>query len=500
MIILDANQIRAADQFTIENEPIPSIDLMERASARCVEWIVGHYDKSNSFHVVSGMGNNGGDGLVIARLLLSSGYTCRISIFKYTQTGSKDFEENLKRLKQKQANIQELENGEELDLKPNEIIVDAIFGSGLTRPIENWLASQVNSINKINEEIVSVDMPSGLYMVDNFGNNGAIVKADYTLTFETPKLSFLFPDTGTYSGKWIILDIGLNKEFLAKQESRYHYLMEEDFEPVLVQRKKFDHKGNYGHALIIAGSKGKIGAAILASRACLKAGVGLLTGYVPECGYTSFQSKVSEAMCITSEDENEILGLPSLSPYSACAFGPGIGASPVSSQALKMLIQESNNPLVIDADGLNILANNKTWLQYLPPHSILTPHPGEFKRLVGEYESDMDRIDALSAFSEKYRCIVVLKGAYSAIAVPDGQVFFNSTGNPGMATAGSGDVLTGIITSFLAQGYHPVHAACLGVYYHGKAGDIAAEKQGEQSMIAGDIVNELGESLKVLRS
>jgi len=333
-------------------------------------------------------------------------------------------------------------------------------------------------------------------MVNNFNNKGEIIRATITLTFETPKLSFLLPKFGEYAGEWHVLDIGLDKDFILKQNSKFHYLTQLDFDPILKAREKFDHKGDFGHALLFAGSKGKIGASVLASQACLRAGVGLLTAYLPKCGYTSFQTAVSEAMCITSESEDELAGLPNIEKYSACAFGPGVGTSNATAQTLKLLIQESNLPLVIDADGLNILSENRTWLNFLPEGSILTPHPGEFKKLVGNFESDLERVEELSKFAQKYKIVVLLKGAHTAIAAPDGMVFFNSTGNPGMATAGSGDVLTGIITALLAQGYHPVHAACMGVFYHGVAGDLAAEEKGEVGMVAGDIVNALGQCFK----
>ena len=494
MIILDAFQNRKADQYTIENEPIKSIDLMERASLQCFKWLINQFDKKTVFHVICGIGNNGGDGLVISRLLIEAGYYCKTTILNFSDKSSEEFKTNKLRLTKMDASITELIEKKDLILNEKEIVIDAIFGSGLSQSIDGWLGKQIEIINTSNNTSVSIDMPSGLFMVDNFENKGAIVKSTFTLTFETPKLSFLLPEYGVFSGNWEVLDIGLNKEFISKQKSKFHYLTQLDFDPILKSREKFDHKGNYGHALIFAGSKGKIGAAILASQACLHTGVGLLTSYIPECGYTSFQTEVKEAMCLTSESENEISGFPNIEKYSAFAFGPGIGKSNSAAQTLKLLIQESNRPLVIDADGLNILSENKTWLNYLPADSILTPHLGEFKRLVGEFRSDLERIDALSVFAVKYKIIVLLKGAHTAIAVPDGMVFFNSTGNPGMATAGSGDVLTGMITAFLAQGHHPIHAACMAVFYHGVAGDIAAANKSEQSMVAGDIVEGLSEA------
>ncbi|MGB0404040.1 MAG: NAD(P)H-hydrate dehydratase [Salibacteraceae bacterium] len=490
MKILNANQIRQWDAFTIKNEPISSLDLMERASSKCVNWLVRNFDPSYRFHVVSGMGNNGGDGLAIARLLIDKGYDCQVSIIKYKENGSEDFEVNLNKILDFGGRLNFVEDGK-INLTSNEIVIDTLFGTGLNKPLVGQFADIIEKINQTATLIVSIDIPSGMFVEDNSENEGVIIKAQFTLTFQAPKLAFLLPQTGNYVGAFEVLDIGLSDDFLPSVDSNYHFVTDVDIAHYNVPRDKFNHKGNFGHALLIAGEKGKIGAAVLASKACLRSGVGLLTSFVPEVGCNIMQTSIPEAMCLTADSENTIPGIPDISNYSAVGIGPGIGTSNSAQGSLKLLIQESKRPLVIDADGLNILADNKTWLSFLAAGSILTPHLGEFKRLVGDFKSDIERVKGLSEFSIKHKVIVVLKGAHSMIASPDGQVYFNSTGNPGMATAGSGDVLTGIITSLLAQGYNPLIAACMGVYYHGLAGDMAAGNLGEASLLSGDIIDYL---------
>lgn len=490
MKLLSAEQIRQWDAFTIENEPIDSIDLMERAANECVKWFVENFDKAYKFHVIAGMGNNGGDGLAIARILLQQGFECQVSVVKYKSTGSKDFQNNLNRLIESDVKVNMIENGL-VDLFSDEIVIDAIFGTGLNKPLKGRFSDLIEEINSKASLIVSIDVPSGLFVVDNSNNTGAIIKAQFTLTFQVPKLSFLLPSAGNFTGSFEVLDIGLSLEYLTSLKPNYHFITDSDIDVYNIPRDKFNHKGNFGHASIIAGEKGKMGAAVLAVKACLRSGVGLATAFVPEIGYSILQTSLPEAMCLTTNSEDTISGIPDLTYYSAVGIGPGIGTSNSAQGSLKLLVQESKRPIVIDADALNILSDNKTWLSFLPAGSILTPHPGEFRRLVGDFKSDLERIEGLSSFSKKYKVIVVLKGAHTSIASPDGEVYFNSTGNPGMATAGSGDVLTGIITSFLAQGYNPLIAACMGVYYHGLAGDIAANNLGEASLMATDIIDYL---------
>ena len=491
MKILTAKQSREADAYTIAHEPISSLELMERAAAKCFEWLIKQYSLEKEFAVFCGVGNNGGDGLVVARLLKQAGYKVAVWVVEFSKKHSPDFQVNLKRLKKEKVDLHTLTTSNyKFQIPTDAVVVDAIFGSGLTRTVEGFVADIIHRTS--DHEVVAIDLPSGLFAEDNSTNiKNNIIQAKYTLTFQQPKLAMLFPENNNYVGEWVVLPIGLNQEFIDQQSTPYRLITKEDIEKLLQTRSKFSHKGNYGHALIIAGSKGKIGAAVLASRACLRTGVGLLTTHVPTIGYAVLQTVVPEAMCSTSDHTDYIADLPDLSPFTVVGVGPGIGIDKQTANTLKLLIQNAKTPLVMDADALNILSENKTWLAFLPSQSILTPHPKEFERLVGKWSGDEERLEKQIAFSIKNKVIVVLKGAHTSVSTPAGEVYFNSTGNAGMATGGSGDVLTGVITSFLAQGYTPLESAVAGVYIHGLAGDVAKENYTEQGMIASDITEAL---------
>ena len=504
MKILNSEQLRAADAYTITHEPIQSIELMERAAGVCVRWITGYFHNDTFFKVVCGMGNNGGDGLAIARLLHDKGYGVEVYILPFFSRSSHDFNVNLKRLDAiKNISVKEIKDANEISVtdiqnKPV-VIIDAILGSGLSKPIEGKLAEAVQRINSLKCPVVSIDMPSGLMMEDNAkANRKDIINATFTLTFETPKLAFFFADNAKQVGEFFILDIGVGKKFLAEQKSSKYFLTQDMVTPILKPRPRFSHKGTFGHALLIAGGFGKMGAAILAAKSCLRAGVGLLTMHIPGCGYYILQTAVPEAMVQVDEQEKEFSGIKDIEKFNAIGIGPGIGQSDNAAKGLKLLIQNTKLPLVLDADALNILSENITWLSFLPKGSILTPHPGEFARLVGKIADGYQLYLTQIEFARKHSIYLVLKGAYTSIATPEGEVYFNSTGNPGMATAGSGDTLTGIITGLLAQGYTPKESALMGVYLHGLAGDIAANEIGQEALIAEDITNCLGKAFKHL--
>ncbi len=489
MKILSADQIRALDAFTIQNEPISSIDLMERASATFVNWFIGRFKPDRAVYIFGGPGNNGGDGLAVARLLTHVQYSVNVFIFS-SERYSKDFDINLKRL-EKLVTISKINSKEDIPSLPaGGIVVDAIFGSGLSRPVGGLYADVIKSINDSTTTKVAIDIASGLFCDAN-NQDPVKIKVDYTFTFQLPKLSFLLPQNEDYTGFWVIGDIGLHKSFIESQSSEFSYVDEEEVYSVLKPRKKFSHKGNYGKALIMAGSFGMMGAAVLSGKACYRAGAGLVKFHSPKCGVQILQSSLPEAILSADPEENFISKLPDISGFNAVAAGPGWYEGPESADLLSQLFENKNINLVLDAGALNVLSKNKELLSLLPENTILTPHPGEFKRLVGAFSNDYARLDGLRKFSEKYKCIVVLKGANTMVALPDGNVSFNSTGNPGMATAGSGDVLTGIIVSLLAQGYNPAIAAKLGVYIHGYAGDYAASKSGTASIIAEDIIDGL---------
>jgi ADP-dependent NAD(P)H-hydrate dehydratase / NAD(P)H-hydrate epimerase len=501
MKILTSAQIRQADAYTIKNEPVSSVDLMERAALKCFEWISTKIDKTRKIQVICGLGNNGGDGFVIARLLNKSGYDVNVCILKHSEKSSDDFKINYERLK-KLKNITVAESGsasEFPEISNNEVVIDAIFGSGLTKPVDGFLADAVHSINKSGAFVISIDLPSGLFSEDNSGNNKKnIVNADVTLTFQVPKLAFLFPENYEFVGQLILLDIGLDKNFIEGLSSPYYFITDNEIESLIRPRGKFAHKGNFGHAVLFSGSFGKMGAAVLGAKACLRSGAGLLTVHVPKCGYEIIQTAVSEAMCSVDKEKEYLSSLPDTAKYNAVAIGPGIGLNEETQKMMKLLIQNSGVPIIFDADAINILAENKTWLSFLPKGSILTPHPGEFERLAGKQSGSMNRMEMQKEFSIKFGIYIIYKGAHTCISTPDGRFFFNSTGNPGMATGGSGDVLTGILLGLKACGYSSFETCLIGTYIHGFAGDIAAKEKGEASLIAGDIVEKIPEAFKSL--
>jgi NAD(P)H-hydrate epimerase len=385
-------------------------------------------------------------------------------------------------------------------ISSDDIIIDAIFGSGLGRPVTGLTRDVINEINRSDALKVSVDVPSGLFCENNAGNdNESIIKADFTLTFQFPKLSFLFPENMKYVGIWKVLPIGLHESAITNTHTPFRLLSGEDILPLLKTRNKFDHKGVFGHGLLISGSYGKIGAAVLGARAALRTGIGLITVHLPSCGNDIMQSSVTEAMVQPDENEKVVSSIPGTDGYSSVGAGPGIGTGSETQAALKTLLHVCRRPMVLDADALNILSMNKEWLELLHPGTILTPHPKEFERLAGKATDSYDRLQKQREFSGRYKCIVILKGAHSSVSFPDGSVYFNNTGNPGMATAGSGDVLTGMVLSLLSQGYSSENAAMIGVYLHGLAGDIAAGESSFESLTASDIINCIGQAFNRIR-
>lgn len=497
------DQIKEIDEYTIQNEPVASYDLMERASGKLFDWFINHFDRSATVHVFIGPGNNGGDGLALARMLIDDRYNVEIYYIRFTDKTSADWEINCDRLENgSKVYIHSVTNSEQFPLiSKGDIIVDAIFGSGLSRPVEGLPCEIVMQINKTDSTVISIDIPSGLFGEDNSKNSDdCIIEADYTLSFQFPKLSFMFPENARYVGDWSILPIGLSKNAIRITSSPYLFIDQNEVAPLIRKRNKFDHKGIFGHGLFIAGSFGKMGAAVLGAYAALRTGIGLLSCHIPNCGIQILQCSLPEAMVIADKSEEYVSHIGETFSYSAVGIGPGLGTKSCSLRALHNLISECKKPMVIDADALNMLALNKSWLSHLPKDVVLTPHPKEFERLAGKSYNSFNRLTKQIQFSKEYGCVVVLKGANTCITTPDGRIMFNSTGNPGMATGGSGDVLTGIILSLLAQGYSPEDSAILGVYIHGMAGDIAAEESCCESIIASDIINCIGKAFIKIRT
>lgn len=493
MKILDVNQLRKLDTYTIEHEPIKSADLMERAARAFVERFISLLPTPKTVLVCCGTGNNGGDGLAVARLLSEKGYDTEVVIAGDPEKSSPDFAANLQKLP-----IPYTLFG--ADLPPAEVIIDALFGSGLSRPVAGLHAEVVERINGAEAVKVAVDIPSGLF-ADKVSGGQHIVRADFTITFQLPKLAFMLPQSDPFVGEWELADIGLSPRFISGAATDHYWTDRELVRSLIKRPGRFDHKGTNGHGLLIAGSFGKMGAAVLAGRAAVRSGLGLLTMQIPKSGNTIVQCSVPEAMTVPDLCKNIVSQYCWQKKYNALGIGPGIGTAPPTVKMVTKWLKQAPAPMVIDADALNAIAQNRTLLALIPEGSILTPHPKEFERLLGTpWADDFDRLKKQKAFASQYRNVVVLKGAHTAVALPDGRVYFNATGNPGMAKGGSGDVLTGILLSLLAQGYGSREAALLGVWLHGFAGDLAAGTKGQIAMSASDIIDYISEGYRRVSS
>ncbi|MDR3056630.1 MAG: NAD(P)H-hydrate dehydratase [Prevotella sp.] len=482
MKILTGNQIKEADLYTIEHEPIKSVDLMERASNVIAEWIYSNINKHTPLLFLIGKGNNGGDGLAVARILYYAGYDCSVLLPFEKEALSRECRKNLERLPI------EIGKKDTKDIKSNTIIIDALLGTGVEGNIKEPLSSIIEEINLLPNKVISIDLPSG--MKSEFGNiDQKIIKAGITLTLEFPKLAMLLPEAGEYCGDIKILPIGLDKEFINNAPSTYHYITNEFIENIKLRREKFSHKGTYGHALLICGSRGMVGAAVLATGAALRSGCGLVTTHIPEEERLAIQ--VNHPSAMLSLDESPYFStLPTnISKYTSIGIGSGLGQNHETTSTFKQLLNSIYRPIVIDADALNILSDNYNLRQHIPAGSILTPHPGELKRLIGEWPDEEIKIEHVRKLASNLQSIIIVKGAHTMICLPDGNCYFNSSGNSGMAKGGSGDILTGYITGLLARGYDSIHAAILGVHRHGLAGNEAAEKYSVESMNSKDIID-----------
>ena len=499
MKILTAEQIREVDALTIEQLPISSLGLMEQAASAFVAWFIDRYSPKSRVVVVCGTGNNGGDGLAISRLLLEKNYEVEVFVIRSSGGASDDFIKNEERLSNLLTIQTITESSSVKDLSNSDIIIDAIFGSGLSRPVEGLYANVIEAINASKALVVAVDIASGL-LASRPVKEGAIIRPDHTVSFQIPKLAFFMPENEYYTGSWHMVDIGLAKAAIADQSTEWFMIDQEMIKPLIKRRNKYAHKGTHGKGLIMAGSYGKMGAALLSARAALRAGIGLLTMYIPRCGYDIMQGHVPEAMVISDEGDHYLTSYAEVSGYGALGIGPGIGREKETMYGIMQAIQNFDKPVVVDADGLNIISDHREILELLPEYSILTPHPKEFERLVGAWDNDYVRLEKQVQFSKENKVIVVLKGAHTSITMPEGIVYFNTSGNPGMATGGSGDVLTGVLTSLLAQGYAPAEASLVGVYLHGLAADIVAEQRGQIGMIASDLANSLPMAYRELSS
>lgn len=495
MKVFTGTQIREHDRYTMEHEPIRSIDLMERAAKALTFAITERWNAQTPFVVFAGPGNNGGDALAVSRMLLEQGYNLQVFLFNVHNKLSEDCEINKKRLLEKYPkSFTEISlNFDPPTLTPETVVIDGLFGSGINKPLSGGFAAMVKYINQSQAKVVSIDLPSGLMTEDNTYNVRAnILKADLTLTIQQKKLSMLFADNQKFLGEIRVLDIRLSDEYARRTDSDFCLLEENDIRKLLQQRDEFSHKGTMGNALIIAGSFGMAGAAILSTRACLRAGVGRVTTHTPRRNYTIMQTAVPEAVLQMDREETFFSEAVDLEDFDAMGIGPGLGTQENTGIAMIAQLRRSQCPVVVDADALNILSNHRAWMQQLPKGIIMTPHPKEFDRLSGMTSNGCyERLAKARELAEQLQSYIILKGHYTAICMPDGKVFFNPTGNAGMATAGTGDVLTGILTGLLARGYSQADACKIGVYLHGLAGDLAAKELGMESLIASDIINYL---------
>lgn len=501
MKIFPTASIKQLDAYTIEHEPISSIDLMERASQALAEAIAERWDSDTPFTVFAGPGNNGGDALAVSRLLAEKGFSPEVYLFNTKGSLSPDCKTNRDRLKEAPGVVFHEITSEFVPpmLTAGHVVIDGLFGSGLNKALSGGFAAVAKYINASPATVVAIDIPSGLMGEDNSYNvQSNIIRADLTLSLQLPKLAFFFAENEPFVGEWQLLDIGLDKEGMEKMETDYYLAESEAMSGLLKPRSRFAHKGNFGHALLIAGSQGMAGASVLAAQACLRSGVGLLTLHVPFCNQLIVQTAVPEAMTELDVSDTCFASPTDTDDYQAVGVGPGLGQSAETEKALLELIESCQTPMVVDADALNILGRNRSYIARLPKGSILTPHPKELERLVGKCQNSYERLMKARELAETAGVHIILKGAYSAVIAPSGKCCFNITGNPGMATGGCGDVLTGVLLALLAQGYETETAARLGAYVHGLAGDVARSKCGVMGMTAGDVVACLPEAWKSL--
>lgn len=493
MKIFSAAQIREWDQFTISHEPISSIDLMERAAANCANWITQHIPHNKKLIFFCGNGNNGGDGLAIARLLLKKRGNIAVHVLK-TGSRSIDCEINLHRLMEMQALVHTIEAADNFpEIDEDDIVIEALFGTGLSKPLEGIAQMLVQYINESAAIVISIDMPAGLF-ADSSSRGFTVIKATHTLSFQCPKLAFMMTENGEYTGDVTILDIGLHRKYSDDSITDIFTTGKEFIQSAFKPRKAFSHKYSYGHALLYAGSSTMMGAAVLSAESCLRSGTGLVTVHTAPALMPIIQTALPEAIA-SAENEFELIS----KKKAAIGFGPGLEITEANTDLLKKILTGWDGPAVVDASGLTLL---QPLLELLPNKkgqpAILTPHCGEFEKLFGKQNNDFKQMELALQKAALLNCYIVLKGHHTLIACPDGEAWFNTTGNSGMSAAGSGDVLTGIITGLLAQGYTPKNASLLGVYLHGLAGDLAAAALSKEAMIAGDITQQLGNAFKEL--
>jgi NAD(P)H-hydrate epimerase len=500
--VVTAQEMREIDRITIEDYGISGLVLMERAGLAVASKVREFYPDKKVL-VLCGGGNNGGDGLVAARNLHNWGFKVNALIFAKKNALSPDCNTQYQIAKKIGIPVEFRKDLNERDVH-GAVVVDSIFGTGLSRPVKGSLTRIFSLINDSDIPVVAVDIPSGISS-DTGEVLGEAIMADCTVTFGLPKRGHLLYPGAEYAGRLFVEDIGFPAKLLTSDRINVDMIDREMVSGLIPLRPKYSHKGDYGHVLVIAGSKGKTGAALMAAKACLRSGSGLVTLAVPESLMNIFQGRVTEEMTLPLPDDGsgmlsskaiDVILNFAAKKIDVIAIGPGIGVSHDTEKVVLELIRRSSIPLVIDADGINSIAFSaerralSEIFRKAKAPIILTPHPGEMSRLLKQ-SAAKDRMNTAMSFSKEAGTYLVLKGVPTVVAEPEGRAFINTTGNPGMATAGSGDVLTGIIASLLGQSLNPVNASLLGVYIHGFAGDMAAKGKGEHSLIATDIIDSL---------
>lgn len=484
--LFTASQIKEIDYQTTITQNISSLELMERAASKLFKQLIPYIAYKTPIFVFCGTGNNGGDGLVLTRLLFLKNYQVKCFIVGSPEKASNDFSINLKKLKQINFKVEYISTENLPKIPKNSIIIDAIFGTGLTRTVKGIAQKTIQLINQSKNIIYSIDLPSGLYADKSNSPKDSIVKSTKVFTFQFPKLSFFFPENIEYVPNYEVVDIGLDTSAISEMHTTY-FLITEKIKDLLKKRPVYAHKNTFGHAYIVGGSYGMIGAPLLSSNAALRIGAGLVSNFLPRIGYSISQTFVPEVMSYSDVSKKYISKIKVPKHITAAGIGMGMQTKLKTQKAFKSFLNEIKVPLLLDADALNILSENKKWLSLIPPHTVLTPHEGEFKRLVGNWKNSFEKWQLLKEFSIKYNCITVLKGPYSVIT-NGSEIYINPIANSALATAGSGDVLSGIITGLLAQKTAPLKAAILGVYIHAKTAELYVKKHKSYSMIASDII------------
>jgi len=489
--LLTSAQIREADAYTIAHEPIASIDLMERASKAFVGWFVNHFpDKKQAISVYCGTGNNGGDGLAIARMLDDHQYkNLDVKVVQFSGKATDDFTINLKKIQQTKVRLSEIGKDEPMPEEFGEVIIDALLGSGLNKPLSGDYKRLVDYLNSLKRTVVAVDVPTGLFTDGEIPTDGVVLKANLVITFQAPKISFLLPESGPYIKCWEAVNIGIDEKFIRSLNSPYQAVEEKDIHKMLKPRHRFSNKGTYGHALIVAGQPETMGAALLCASACVYSGAGLTTACVPQSGLTALNSYMPEIMAIVRHNQET----PKIEwdKFNTMGIGPGLGKDKYALDLFTDILTNYKNPVVIDADALNLLSEHKELWKKIPADSVLTPHMKEFDRLFGEHENWWQRVQSGIKKAKDHQLYILLKNDYTLIITPQGKVYFNTTSNPAMASGGMGDVLTGIITSLVAQHYTPEEACIIGAYIHGKAGDELALPNRANVVLPGQVAARL---------